>query len=797
MREKIDFNNEWLWKEHDIHSNHSYLPIHHFSFDDSEWTLLNVPHDSSIEGEFSEDNPSGARGGYAPAVMSYYRKRFVIDNKYKDKKFKITFEGVYRNAEVYINEVRLGKYPYGYTTFSYDLTPYIRVGQENILAVRVDNELQPGSRWYSGTGIYRPVYLEIFDRTYIEPDEVIVKTVSCNEEEAVIEAEILIKNTNIMNKEIKVITNIQDKEELIVQDIQNVKVNFNDEAKLKLNYKVKNPSLWCNKNPYLYKFNIELVDNNKSIDNYSLNFGIREIKFDKDNGFMINGHKEILKGVCIHHDNGMLGACAYKDSFERKILIMKEMGANAIRTTHNPEAPVFLDLCDKYGMYVMEEAFDEWTLGKRPRVFGNKDIRVPIFAYSMYFNEWSEKDLSAMIRRDRNHPSIIMWSIGNEIEELRHKEGEVYTKQLVEIVHKNDKTRPATVGCNGLAAINETENPDLVDVCGYNYAEDFYKKDHERKPNRLIIGSETSSSTAFEPRGDYRNLLQETNYGYLGEGEEADPEHQGIQQLNSNTFEGRLLKAEYSWRMHKELNFVAGLFIWTGIDYIGEPTPHIWPSISSYFAPVDRCLLKKDAFYFYKSIWSDEPVLHLVPNWNLPGHEGETISVWCFTNCEKVELFVNGISQGIRELDENKSYHLKWDEVIYVPGEIKAIGICNGKEIVTDVKTAGKADHIEVKADRKAIEVNELVYVTYSIRDKDNNVVTSNNFKVKLLADDSLELLGIDNGLQTNHIFRGDTVETWAGYARAVYRGKKANKNIKISASSENIQPGEDYININ
>ena len=782
MRKKNHFNENWLFLEHDITSNDSYLPIHKKDYKDAHWRQLDLPHDSSIEGVFDAQNMSGPRGGYAPVVLSYYRKHFEIDEKMKGKQITITFNGVYCNSTVYLNGHCLGNYPYGYSSFSYDLTPYMIYGEDNVLAVKVDNEMQPGSRWYSGTGIYRDVTLEFREKLHIDEESIIVNTVSCDEKKSKVNVEAQLSNDTLRAQKVNLAVRIKDKGKKVVasQIIEGIVVGATDKEAISIDFELEQAKLWCADQPYLYHLEIKLLqidEESEPVDTVSVRFGIRTITFDADKGFMINGKKERLKGVCMHHDNGCLGACAYKDAFIRKLEIMRAMGANAIRTTHNPEDPVFLDLCDEYGFYVMEEAFDEWTWGKRPRVFGDWNVRKPIFAYAQYFKQWAETDLSKMIIRDRNHPSIILWSIGNEIEELRHEDGEPLTKWLVAIVHQHDKTRLATVGCNGLAAINETKNPDLVDVCGYNYAETFYEKDHVRKPNRCMIGSETSSATAFEPRGCYDQFIRSkgASEGISSEGE-ADPEFQSIQQVNTTNTMGRLYKGELSWQQHVANDHVAGLFIWTGIDYIGEPTPYTWPSISSYFAPVDRALFPKDAFYFYQSIWSEQTVLHLLPHWTHEGWEGKKLPVWAYTNCEEVELFVNGKSYGKKQLGADGLCHLEWNEVVYEPGELRAVGLRKGHVIEEVIRTALKAEKLEIIKDREILAKKELVYVEINVKDAKGSSVPHGQYPITIKTSEHLEVLGVDNGLQTNPVFKGGEIKAWAGKARIILQAKRCGE---------------------
>ncbi|MFI3237907.1 MAG: glycoside hydrolase family 2 TIM barrel-domain containing protein [Lachnospiraceae bacterium] len=788
MRKKLCIDKDWLYEEHDIKTNHSYLPIHEMDYDDSKWRVLNLPHDGSIEAEFKENNPSGPRGGYASYVMCYYRKHFDGAMFEKGQKVVVTFGGIYNNATVYFNGTELGTYPYGYTTVTYDLTPYFDFEGENILAVRVNNELQPSSRWYTGMGIYRSVYLEAVEDIHVDTQELIIKTPCCSSAVATVDITIPLVNNSVEKETIVVNAAILTADGTCVKEqAKTFFVCGNETRTIQMNEIVETPALWSATTPNRYIAKISITCNGNLVDEVEQYFGIRTVEFTPE-GFFVNGTKERLKGVCLHHDNGSLGACAYKEAFVRKLQIMKDMGVNAIRTSHNPEDMGYLDLCDEMGFYVMEEAFDEWTWGKRPRVFGGLMIRIPIFSYAMHFKDYAQKDLEAMIKRDRNHPSIIAWSIGNEIEELRHEDGEKLTEWLTKIVHACDSTRPATIGCNGLAAINETNNPDIIDVCGYNYAENFYEEDHARKPLRCLIGSETSSATAFEPRGEYAQFLACGKTIDLTPAENADPEEQTIQGVNSSNTKARFYKAEKSWRSHLENDYVAGNFIWTGIDYLGETTPYIWPSISSYFAPVDRAYFPKDVFYFYKSIWSDKPVLYIFPHWNLEEHTGKEICVWCYTNCEEVELFVNGTSQGVQKLDGVDSFHLEWNEVIYQPGEVKAVGTYKGEKMEYLIKTAGEVAKLSLESDRQALELDKLAYLTVKATDADGVTVPDATEEVTITVSDNLSILGVDNGLPTDQTFKGNHITTWSGLARIIVQ-RTAPGEASVTVTSGTLVP--------
>ncbi|ONI44920.1 hypothetical protein AN641_05410 [Candidatus Epulonipiscioides gigas] len=791
MRQVRELNGEWKFLKHNLFSNGSLPKFYRMNFNDSSWQTVDVPHDSSIVSEFKESNAAGPRGGYAEAIICYYSKYFELSKEDLEKKIFIEFEGVYMNATVYVNGEQVGKYPFGYTTFKYDITN-LAIEGTNKVSVMVDNEAQPGSRWYSGTGIYRPVKLYLLDKVYFEKDDFFVTTPFVTNDCAVVNVDAIIKNENkSASKFVTLKYEIKDADGNIVATKKiDRSISYDCYTDMSTTIQIDNPKLWCNKSPYLYTLITEIIENGQVLDNLKTRFGVRTIEFTPDKGFIINGQKEMLKGVCIHHDNGPLGAAAYRAAFIKKIEIVKAMGANAIRTSHNPEAPEFLDLCDEYGMYVMEEAFDEWIEAKRPRIFGGLFMRQRIFAYSNYFEEWSEKDLTAMVKRDRNHPSIVIWSTGNEILEMKDVEGERMNQVLLNTVHKYDKTRPVLVAGNGLMAINKTHNLDILDLAGYNYAEDCYIPHHQEKPNRCIVGSENASATPFEKRGLYDQFIQVDKASKEIGNENADPEEGFVSEavkvaetVQSNV-RARVARGENSMIRHLADDFVAGMFIWTGIDYLGEPTPEVWPSISSYFAPIDRVYFPKDSFYFYKSCWSDEDVLHILPHWSF--ENVDILPVWCYTNCDEVELFVNGKSQGNRTLERDKQLHLEWENIKFEPGEVKAVGTRNGKTITTIIKTAYDVKDMKFETDTTEPKAGDLFYTTISLYDEFGTLVPNKEHEITFTAEGGIEFIVCDNGDPEFSNFTTNTVKTLGGLARAIYKAKSSGKIIASSIINGN-----------
>ncbi len=786
MRTIIDLNRGWRCSVHnDDTCNSHHSPIYELDFDDSSWETVDLPHDSTVHQGFAAENPSGPRGGYGGCVKCYYSKWIDLTSEDCQREITIEFEGVYRNSNFFVNGTFVGMYPTGYTTFRYRLNDYVRPGR-NKLTVEVDNEMQPGSRWYSGTGIYRPVRLILTEKDRFAQDSFVISTPLAEEEQALVQVEAVLRNDLPASVLAQVSAEILDADgNPVAHSARTRAVAFGGERKFTFRIPVPRPRRWSNADPYLYRCVLRYQRDGVTVDQQEKKFGIRSIAFTPEQGFVINGKREFLKGVCLHHDNGCLGAIADEDAMRRKIEAVRAMGANAIRTSHNPASPRFLELCDEYGMYVMEELFDEWIWPKRPGVFrdGHRS-RVRIFAYAHLFRDWAEKDVRAMICRDRSHPCIILWSIGNEIDEMKALEGEQITNHLLNTVRLYDETRPVTAACLGMRD-NFYLSADMLDVCGYNYSEEMYAADREKYPDRVICGSENASASFFEERGSYRKFLLCGRSGETDTAVSADPEQQAAMDRSKSDVRFRMDRAERSWQLTQANPFVAGIFLWTGVDYLGETTPEVWPSVSSYFGTIDRALFPKDAFYFYKSLWSDEDVLHILPHWTLPGWEGRKIPVWCYTNCDEVELFVNGKSQGRQTLDHREHFHLEWPDVTYEPGEVTAVGYRNGRKLTACQKTAGELASVELTLDREALQTGRLVYGTVRLLDKDGILCPATGEKIRFQTGGSLKIEGIDNGSPVFSDFLSDTVPSCGGLARVICRGLQSGEATVTAALPE------------
>ena len=723
-------------------------------YNDSHWRKLSLPHDWAIEGDFYAGNPSGAGGGALPGGVGWYRKTFSIPltpSQDGGTSCFIEFDGVYMNSTVYVNGQKVGFRPYGYSSFEYDITDYLKKG-ENVIAVRVDNSDQPNSRWYSGCGIYRHVWLTQTEHTHVAHwGTYVTSSLSKNNKTAtfnvMVEVANKTKDTQITN---------------ILLDAGGNEIAKSNGSTLQ----VKNPHLWTLDNPYIYKVRTEIRVGDKIVDVYETNTGVRSFRFDPKAGFSLNSVPVKINGVCEHHDFGCLGAALNEDALHRKLVKLKAMGVNAIRSSHNPPAPELLNMCDTMGLIVMDESFDMWRRKKTQN------------DYARFFDEWHERDLSDLVKRDRNHPCILMWSIGNEVLEqwssadadeltleqanlilnaghdastLAHGEemtpNALLTQHLANIIKKYDKTRPITAGCNEPDPKNHLFKSGAIDIIGFNYHHQWIKDVPKNFPNKPFIMSESVS--ALQTRGYY---MMPSDSIYVAPKEwwmpYTDPSF--MCSAYDNMHASWSSTHEQTWDVVKHTPYVGGQFIWTGFDYIGEPTPYGFPARSSYFGIIDLAGFPKDIYYMYQSEWTNKPVLHLFPHWNwLPGQE---IDMWCYyNNADEVELYVNGKSQGVRRKADSHVYHVSW-RVKYEPGEVKVVArkaaVKNGyPEIVATqtIKTAGQPDHLRLTTDYKG---KTTTFVNVEVVDKDGNLCPWAENQVFFETTDGLEIIGVDNGSQ-------------------------------------------------
>ena len=696
---------------------------------------------------------------------------------------------MFQKSDVWINGVYLGRHNYGYTGFEYDLTPHL-VDGENVIAVRVDNSEQPNSRWYTGSGIYRHVWLTQTDHVRVTHWGVFVTTPIVTKESAHINVQVE------LTEEAEITLDILDSSGnvLLSQDYSSAKLH---EHILVLS----NPSLWSAEDPVLYTLHTKVIKNNAITDDVYTRFGIRSIHFDKDKGFSVNGIHTKLNGVCIHHDGGCVGAAVPEEVWRRRLKILREMGCNAIRMAHNPPAPELLDMCDEMGFYVMDEAFDEWRIIKRKSE--NDEVK---YGYGQFFDQDAEKDLVSMIRRDRNHPSVVLWSIGNEIPEQGTPYGWEIAKRLIEICHREDPTRLVTSACDNIKAdYNRTTDEFIrtLDVVGVNYvnrwrihAETGYAWERHNYPDKIFIGSEHGGLGGI--RGEYR-LKPDPNKRWWG-----------------MPYYSSMIRTEHLLKQTMAHDFICGDFMWTGVDYLGEAR---WPNKNAASGVIDMCGFPKDGYYLYKSIWTDEPMIHIFPHWKWEGKEGTVIPVICYTNCDTVELIVNGRSYGTKCYEfpaqgmterymhfekphipvTTNDLHLSWD-VPYEPGIIKAIGRdrYGNVQVVKEICTTGKPASIELEMDKSSFSsAREVAHCIIRIVDEQANLVPTADNEVTVLVEGDAELLGLDNGLPYDLTpMRSPVRKVAAGLALALIKTTSHQGDFSITVTCPGLPKTEKIFSI-
>ena len=768
------------------------VEAHRFDFDDGDWRTLDLPHDWSIEGAYDEKAPTGGSGGYLPTGIGWYRKTFTVPEAGRGKIIWIEFDGVYMNSDVWINGHHLGNYPNGYNSFYYELAPYLTNGR-NVIAVKVDNSLQPNTRWYSGSGIYRHVWLVMVNPVHITHWGTCVTTPAVNEKEAKVRIQTTLKNDSKKPKTCQLRTTIVDHEnQETVSDNLKIEIQAGAETSLIQEMVVPGPVLWSVDSPSLYQAEQSVLEGNKTVDAYTTSFGIRTIEYDVNKGFFLNRKHVKMNGVCLHHDGGCVGAAVPEKVWERRLLILKEMGCNAIRTAHNLPAPEFLDLCDRLGFLVMDECFDEWRIGKREH------------AYHKYFNQWWKHDLLGMIHRDRNHPSVILWSAGNEISEQKSSDGHIVLKEMIEMFHREDPTRPLTLGCDNIAADNGSTTPEFLetlDIVGYNYVdrwherrELFYSIDRHEHPGWKMIGTESISNGGIR--------------GYYSLGDDSG--------MIGPNYHFHMIRAEQLWKYVSVHDFVIGDFMWTGIDYLGESR---WPGKNASSGVLDLCGFPKDGYYFYQSQWTDTPMIHLFPHWNWKGREGQYIPVLCYTNCDAVELFLNGKSMGEKRMEfprqgtsggwnryekpqvypTTADLHLAWD-VPYEPGMIKAIGKKEGKIVCTqEIVTTGSPYQIRLSTDRNSIHADamDVAHIKFEIADAEGRLVPGAENLVKFTVEGNGSMIGVDNGNPFDHdSYKLLQRKAFNGLGLAIIRSTTKPGTIKITATSDGLKDDSVVIEI-
>ncbi|MCH4553094.1 LamG-like jellyroll fold domain-containing protein [Aestuariibaculum lutulentum] len=753
------FNFEWKFQLGDFQIDES-TPIN-----DAAWRAVNLPHDYSIEGKTSAGNPMGNDGGYFPAGIGWYQKHFQVPAEWQNKQIAIYFEGVYMNSDVYINGVSLGNRPYGYSSFYYDLTPYLNITGNNTISVRVDNSQHKNSRWYSGSGIYRNVWLLAKGDVQVPHWGSSIKTTNVSTSQATVNIKALVKNT--MNTTKNVVLSSQIEGEGSTES--NIQIAANSEQTVEQTIVVNNPFLWSTDDPNLYKATIQVLENNVVIDETKHTFGIRSIDFSVENGFLLNGEPMLINGGCVHHDNGCLGAKAYNRAEERKAELLKSAGFNAVRTAHNLPSEAFLDACDRIGLLVIDESFDGWRVSKTT------------YDYAMYFDQWAIQDVQDMVRRDQNHPSIIMWSIGNEIIERTSSDAVNTARMLSNAVKEIDITRPVTSAMTTWGQGWEIFDPLMAehDVCGYNYQMHEAESDHQRVPNRIIFQSESYPKDAF-----------------------------------------------YNWNMSQQHSYILGDFVWTAMDYLGEsgigryyytgdtPGEH-WdanhfPWHGAYCGDIDLIGHRKPISYYREMLYNDNRKLYMAvkepapldgreihetswsvwptwESWTWDGYEGLNIDVEIYSKYPKVRLYLNDVLIGEKNTSINEEFKTVFT-LPYQAGTLKAIGVEDGNEVETTIlKTAGKATQIKLTADRPGIQADgqDLVYITVELTDAEGNIQPNTDERLAFVVEGGGEIIGVDNAnLQDTDYYMASTRKTWKGRALVVVKSDGNGSDITLNVGS-------------
>lgn len=760
-------------------------------YNDAHWQQVKVPHDWAIRGHFDmnidaqlvqviEDGDAARRlrtgrtGALPTFGVGWYRKVLPVNADDANKRFFIEFDGAMSLSKVFLNGNFIGEWPYGYSSFSFELTGHIQPGKDNVLAVRLENKPE-SSRWYSGAGIYRNVRMVKTAPVHVAHWGTFITTPVVNTRTAEVNIKTAVEGVSGQQGTVKLVTDVFTEKGVKVSSVtssQKMSASLHFDQSLKL----KNPLLWSLENPHRYMAISKVFVDNVLQDEYRTSFGCRSIRFDKDKGFFLNEKPVKIQGVCMHHDLGSLGAAVNRRATERQVQIMKEMGANAIRTAHNPPSKELVEICDSMGILLQVEAFDEWKNGKNQN------------GYHLYFDDWAEKDLQNMIRRDRNNPSVIMWSIGNEIREQGMPEvGKQIAQKLADITRREDPTRPITAGFNNHNNAIKNGMADVLDLVGFNYKPYDYRKKKQEFPHYTIYGSETASTVSS--RGEYKFPVKEIKGVWHQDYQVSsyDMEYPYWASTPDTEFVGQ-----------DDNEFIMGEFVWTGFDYLGEPTPYNegTPAKSSYFGIVDLAGLKKDRFYLYQSKWSAEPMLHVLPHWNWPDRLNQTVPVFCYTNYPKAELFVNGKSMGVKAKDASNKYtryRLMWNDVVYQPGEIKVVAYNDKNEAVAEkvIKTAGEPHSVRITPDRASIKADgkDLSFVTIEIIDNEGNVCPRANPLLFFEVTGAGVLHSVNNGNPIDHTsFASNYMQAFNGKIVAVIESTRIPGTINIKVSGGKLQ---------
>lgn len=756
------------------------------AFDDSQWQAVSVPHDWAIYGPFDKEidkqtvrivqnneeqatEKTGRTGALPFTGTGWYRTTFSLPDELNDKQVLITFDGAMSNARVFVNGQEAGRRPYGYSYFWFDISSLVKPGEGNVVAVRLEN-LPYSSRWYPGAGLYRKVNLIVKERSSFAHWGHFITTPFISEEVARVSI-----RSRVQGQHLSIRTVIRDAGGAVVAE--NASANrFGDD--IIQDIAVKNPRRWSPDTPVLYTAELSLYANGELCDTETLRFGIREIRYTAEKGFELNGQQVKFKGVCLHHDLGPLGTAVNRAALRRQLTILKDLGCNAIRSSHNMPSLEQLELCDEMGFLFLAESFDEWKL---PKVENG---------YNLYFDEWAERDVENLVRATRNHPCIVMWSAGNEVPDQWGSAGVKRAHWLQEVFHREDPTRPVTVGMDQVKAVMESGFGALLDVPGLNYRTHLYEEAWDKFPQGFVLGSETASTVSSRGVYKFPPVMAPGVMYPDGQCSSYDLEYCSWSNIPEEDF---VLQGDHPW--------VIGEFVWTGFDYLGEPTPYdsYWPSRSSYFGICDLAGLPKDRYYLYRSRWNQrEPTLHLLPHWNWAGREGEVTPVFVYTSYPAAELFVNGKSQGIQRKHSGtrlNRYRLMWNEVTYEPGTLRVVAYdAAGKPAAeAEVHTAGEPYRIVLEADRKTLTADgeDLCYVTATIVDRDGNTCPLADNSLTAAVSGAAGFRALCNGDATSlELFHHNHMKAFNGKLVVTLQAGTETGTTTLSLTAKGLKPG-------
>lgn len=772
-------------------------------FDDKQWEAVAVPHDWAIYGPFDRSHDlqevavtqnletaasvkTGRTGGLPYVGVGWYRTTFEAP---AGKLVSLVFDGAMSEARVYVNGQEVCFWPCGYNSFHCDVTPYLnKEGAKNLLAVRLENRPQ-SSRWYPGAGIYRNVRVVATEAVHVPVWGTQLTTPHVSAEYASVCLKTTVEGAG--TKDVRILTQILSPEGEVVASKDNT-MKINHGQPFEQNFLVDAPRLWSPETPYLYKAVSKIYVDGLQTDEYTTRFGIRSIELVADKGFFLNGQHRKFQGVCNHHDLGPLGAAINVAALRRQLTLLKDMGCDAIRTSHNMPAPELIELCDEMGFMMMVEPFDEWDIAKCEN------------GYHRFFKEWAEKDMVNMLRQYRNHPSVVMWSIGNEVPTQCSPEGYKVASFLQDICHREDPTRPVTCGMDQVSCVLANGFAAMLDVPGLNYRTHRYVESYEKLPQNLVLGSETASTVSS--RGVYKFPAELKKQAMYDDHQSSGYDLEACSWSNVPD-EDFALADDYDWTL--------GQFVWTGFDYLGEPSPYdtdAWPSHSSVFGIIDLASLPKDRYYLYRSIWNKrDNTLHVLPHWTWPGREGENTPVFVYTNYPEAELFVNGKSygkqrkltadearalQGKDSLWLQRRYRLMWTDVSYEPGELKVVAYDNSGKKVEEktVRTAGKPHHLEVVADRTALSADgkDLAYITVRVVDKDGNLCPADDRLVSFTVKGAGSFRAAANGDATClDLFHLPRMHAFSGQLTAIVQSGAEPGNLVFEAKAKGVKAGK------